>query len=63
MEIDMNTLRPMGGRYSELQYAFAAALIWGAVGFGVWAQAHPVAQDRLLLLALQPASNVVCDPS
>ncbi len=42
----------MGGRYNRLQYALAVAAIWGAVGFGLWAQDHPAEGTNTLLLAV-----------
>jgi uncharacterized membrane protein len=62
MEKEMLKVRPMGGRHDPLQYALAAAAIWGAVGFGLWAQAHPAAATNPVLLALQPL-NTACNPS
>jgi hypothetical protein len=62
MEKEMLKLRPMGGRSDTVQYALAAALIWAAVGFGLWQQAHPPEQPQQLLLALQPVT-ASCDPS
>jgi hypothetical protein len=62
MEKEMLRLRPMGGRHNTLQYALAAAAIWGAVGFGLWAQAQPLSETSSVLLALQPLS-AACDPS
>ncbi len=54
--------RPMGGRYDGVQYALAVAAIWGAVGFGLWAQAQPLVDTNPMLLALQPVGGR-CDPS
>jgi hypothetical protein len=63
MERGSQDLRPDGDGYDELRYAFAAALIWSAIGFGLWSQAHPVRADPPRAPVLQPGSKAGCGPS
>lgn len=58
----MLKLRSMGDRTGNWQYALAAAAIWAAIGFGLYAQAQPLTQTNQVLLALQPLTDA-CNPS
>ena len=41
----------MGGALKDLQYLLAAALIWGAVAYGLWDGAHPARARTQIVLA------------